>query len=165
MRDWRILLSHNHWLTLNVGHHEVHLCARCSGTVLGYFSSQLVQSFMYFTGFGSLNPFWQVTFAFVLALPSGADWLTQTWRLRLSTNRIRFLAGVLIGVGAGLLSFSSLPGLTKLLILASSSLGVIFAGYLGRMLMEKHGRIYSRHSPVTGVREITSSRVFREVEG
>jgi uncharacterized membrane protein len=132
MRDWRLLLSHNHYLTIKIGRHEARLCARCSGTVLGYFSSQLLQPFTYSIGFGSLNPLLQVVLAFSLALPSGIDWLTQTWGFRLSTNRTRFLVGLLIGIGAGLLGLSSQPSLTKLLILAYSSLGVVSIGYLGR---------------------------------
>jgi len=134
MWDWRLLLSHNHWLTLRLGPHEVRLCARCSGTVLGYLSSRLLQPLIGQAGFSILDPFWQVALAFALALPSGIDWLTQTWGLRLSTNRTRLLAGLLIGIGAGLLGLSSLPSPTKLLVLACSSLGVVFIGYLGRRL-------------------------------
>jgi len=147
MRDWGLLLHHNHWLTLRMGRHELRLCARCSGTVLGYFSSQLLQPFIYLVGFGTLNPPWQVALAYALALPSGIDWLTQTWNLRLSTNRIRFSAGFLIGIGAGLLGLSSLPSLTKLLILAYSSLGVVSMGYLGRRLMRPTGPSHRMSSP------------------
>jgi len=90
---------------------------------------------MYLVGFDLLAPLWQVALAFALAMPSGIDWLTQTWGFRLSTNRIRLLVGFLIGAGAGLLGLSSLPNAMKLLILAYSSSGVILAGYLGRIIL------------------------------
>jgi uncharacterized membrane protein len=144
--DWRLLLRHHHWLTLRVGSHRVSLCARCSGTVLGYACSLTLQPLVYLVGFGLLAPFWQVIFAFVLALPSGIDWLTQTWGLRLSTNRIRFSAGLLIGGGACLLGFSSLPSITKFLILANSAVAIMCIGYLGRRLTRTN-HPYSRVLP------------------
>jgi len=136
--DWRHLLRHNHWLTVRIGKNEVSFCARCSGTVLGYFSALLLQPLTVLAGFYSLAPLFQVIFAFLLALPSGIDWVTQTWGVRMSTNRIRFSLGLLIGGGACMLGLSSLPNLTKLLILSYSSVAVMSVGYLGKHLARAH---------------------------
>ncbi|MCJ7634716.1 DUF2085 domain-containing protein [Candidatus Bathyarchaeota archaeon] len=130
--DWRHLLRHNHWITIRIGKTEVGLCARCSGTVLGYFSALLLQPLTFLAGFDSLAPLFQVIFAFLLALPSGIDWVTQTWGVRMSTNPIRFSLGLLIGGGVCVLGLSSLPNLTKLLILSYSSVAVVSLGYLGK---------------------------------
>ncbi len=135
--DWRHLLRHNHWLTIRIGKNKVSLCARCSGTVLGFFSTFLLLPLTFLAGFKSLAPLFQVIFAYLLALPSGIDWLTQTWGVRMSTNSIRFFLGLLIGGGACMLGLSSLPNLTKFLILSYSSVTVVSIGYLGKYFARK----------------------------
>lgn len=130
--NWRSLFRHNHWLTLNISNHQIHVCARCSGTVLGYFSALCLQPLILLTGFGSLTSFLQVIFAFIFALPSGVDWVTQTWGLRLSTNTIRLFVGFLIGNGIYLMNLSSLTYLLKVITLSYLTFATISLGYLGR---------------------------------
>jgi uncharacterized membrane protein len=132
MRDWRLFLRHNHWLTLRVGGHAVQICARCSGTVIGYFSSIVLGSLVYALGFNRLGSTSQLLVALAFAAPSGVDWVSQTWRLRLSTNNTRFMVGLLIGFGAGLLGLSALTREAKIAFMTSTALVVVSAGYLGR---------------------------------
>lgn len=153
--DWGRLFRHNHWLIVRIGKNEVGLCARCSGTVLGYFSTFLLHPFAFLAGFGSLSPLHQVIFAFLLALPSGIDWVTQTWSIRMSTNRIRFSVGLLVGCAACILGLSSLPNFTKLLILSYSSMTFVAVGYLGKRLVTH--AIYGRRRTVQLLDEIESS--------
>lgn len=137
MRDWRLLIRHNHWLTLRIGGHEARICARCSGTVIGYFSSILLRSLVYALGFSLLSPTSQLLIALAFAAPSGVDWVSQTWGLRLSTNSTRFGVGLLIGFGAGLLGLSALAREEKIMFLTSTAVATISAGYLGRRPMRQ----------------------------
>lgn len=130
--DWRPLLRHDHWLTIRFGNHYVCLCARCSGTVLGFVSTLLLAPFFFLATYRTLAPSVQIVLALLLALPSGIDWITQKWGLRKSSNPTRFFVGVMIGSGACILGSSSLPSLVKSLILASSAIFVMLVGYLGK---------------------------------
>ena len=132
--DLQRLLSHNHWFTLEIGTYRIHLCSRCSGTVIGYFLFIFALRSLDMTSFHSLSSLQQFSASFLMGLPSGVDWLTQTWKLRESTNKRRLIHGFLVGAGAALLSMSSLPNLSKTLSLASSASVVVGAGYLGRWL-------------------------------
>jgi uncharacterized membrane protein len=132
--DWRILLAHRHWFTVRLGAQSVRLCARCSGTVIGYFLSFLLLRSLDLTGFYALPLFQQFFLSFSLGIPSSIDWLAQTWGLRESTNSRRLVAGFLIGSGAALLTMSALPSLWKTLTLTGPASAIILAGYLGRRL-------------------------------
>ena len=132
--DLQMLLAHTHWFTLRFGTHRVRLCARCSGTVIGYFLFILALYSSDMTGFHSLSSLHQFSISFLMGLPSGIDWLTQTWGVRESINKQRLIFGFLVGSGAALLSMSSLPNFPKTLSLTVSASVVIGAGYLGRWL-------------------------------
>ncbi len=136
--DLQRLLAHNHWFTLGIGTYRVRLCARCSGTVIGYFLFFLAFRSSDMTSFHSLSSLQQFSASFSMGLPSAVDWLAQTWGLRESTNRRRLIFGFLVGSGAALLSMSSLPNLPKTLSLAASASVVVGAGYLGRWLRRMH---------------------------
>ncbi len=143
--DLQRLLAHNHWFTLGTGTYRVRLCARCSGTVAGFFLFLLAfrnANLESFHGFSTLQQF---SLSFLMGLPSAVDWLTQTWGFKESTNRRRVAFGFLVGTGAGLLSLSSLPGFLRTLSLAASAFTVIAAGYLGRWLLRMRATSYLVH--------------------
>lgn len=134
MPVWSVILAHRHWVTFRLWEHEIRLCARCSGTVIGYFSTIFFLSLADLSSFHLLPPLGQISISFQLALPSAIDWLTQTWGYRTSTNSLRLSLGFLVGFGAGLLSLSPLTGTTKTLSLACLAFLVIAMGYVGRKL-------------------------------
>ena len=132
--DWHILLAHNHWFTVRLGTHSVRLCARCSGTVVGYFLFILLLQSMDLTAFHTLSAFQQFLLSLLLGIPTAIDWLMQTWGLKESTNSRRAIVGFLVGSGAALLTMSAHPSLWKTLALAGSASAIILAGYVGRWL-------------------------------
>ncbi|MEM2922100.1 MAG: DUF2085 domain-containing protein [Candidatus Bathyarchaeia archaeon] len=132
--DWQILLAHRHWLTIGFRSRSVRLCARCTGTVVGYLLSIMFLKNLDLTGFLALSPTIQFTLAFILGLPSAVDWLAQTWKLKESTNNRRVLVGILIGSGVALLTVSTLPRTLKTLALAIPASVTISAGYIGLRL-------------------------------
>ena len=132
--DLQRLLAHNHWFTLGTRKYRVRLCARCSGTVVGYFLFILAFRSSDMTSFHGLSSLQQFSASFSMGLPSAVDWLTQTWGLRESTNRLRLVFGFLVGSGAALLSMSSLPDFLKTLSLVASASVIVGSGYLGRWL-------------------------------
>lgn len=125
MELWQ-LFAHRHWISIKVSGNVIRLCARCSGTVLGFF-------FIIFYSFilpikNSLPPHF-VGLCVLLALPTALDWLTQTWRLRESSNKLRLLTGFLEGIGVGLLSFINIDKVSKYILLISLSTSVMILGY------------------------------------
>ncbi|MEM2094826.1 MAG: hypothetical protein QXI32_05970, partial [Candidatus Bathyarchaeia archaeon] len=59
--DWQILLAHRHWLTIGFRSRSVRLCARCTGTVVGYLLSIMFLKNLDLTGFLALSPTIQFT--------------------------------------------------------------------------------------------------------
>jgi uncharacterized membrane protein len=132
--DWQTLLAHRHWFTLEFGARRIRLCARCTGTVAGYFLFTVLLQVLDLTGFHALPSFLQFFLSFTLGLPSAIDWLAQTWRLKDSTNARRVMVGALIGAGAALLTVSTLPRTLKTIALAGPASATILVGYLGRKI-------------------------------
>jgi len=99
------LLSHHtadkihRCLRLNFGSHQLHLCARCTGSYLGimtgFFSLYLFKH--------ALNEVQLVFLICLLALPALLDWSTQKLDLRESANEIRVATGFLLGLGSVLI--------------------------------------------------------------
>jgi uncharacterized membrane protein len=93
----RLLLEHHPpWLRsrcISIGIHgrRVHLCARCTGTVIGVISNIVLRS-------GVCDPL-LIT---ALATPATLDWATQKLGYRESSNPIRLLTGYLLGLAVGL---------------------------------------------------------------
>jgi uncharacterized membrane protein len=100
---WEILISHHlphrlgRTLALPLGQRTIHLCARCTGQVLGLLTILLI----FLVGRplipSLLTP--QVQLLFALApLVAAVDWLTQSLGWRESNNTLRLLSGVLLGM-------------------------------------------------------------------
>ena len=96
-----LLLSHhteeyyNRTFTLSFRGKEVHFCARCSGVILGFIGGLLVTLFINF----DIQPFYALIGAVGLAIPATIDWGTQKLGYRESINPIRFISGLLLGMG------------------------------------------------------------------
>jgi len=88
----RLLVEHHPpWLrdrclSLKLFNKRLYLCARCTGTVLGFATASII-SYM-------LSPYLVV----FLALPAMIDWGTQKLCLRESSNRLRVLTGFSLGI-------------------------------------------------------------------
>jgi len=107
--DWDKMLSHSHWVTFNLMGKSVRLCARCLGTVLGFSITFLTLTLIKID-----DPLSVVSFCCLLCAPSIVDWITQSWGLRDSSNRLRLLGGFMQGSGITLFSTLSLPFSLKL---------------------------------------------------
>ena len=75
-------------------------------------------------------------FSLLLTLPSIIDWTTQSLGFRQSNNGLRFATGFLEGVGVAFLGLLEISALLRLLVLAGIGLGVLCAGFFGRMLVQ-----------------------------
>jgi uncharacterized membrane protein len=120
------LFAHRHWITLKFFGNSVRLCARCSGTVLGFF---FVTIYSFILPIKNSLPPQFVGLCVLLALPTAIDWLTQTWRLRESSNKLRLFTGFLIGVGVGLLTLIDIGRVSRYILLVGLSSSVVILGY------------------------------------
>ncbi|MBD3205251.1 DUF2085 domain-containing protein [Candidatus Bathyarchaeota archaeon] len=127
MEYWR-LLAHNHWITLDFKILKVRLCARCSGYLIGLFSSLFAMN-KFETWFFTANPLYLGSLVSVLATPLIIDWLTQSWGWRSSTNQKRLITGILMGFATTIFSAMSLNTLTKEILFAVIMSSVIFLGH------------------------------------
>lgn len=139
MEYWR-LLAHSHWLTLRVLGREIRLCARCSGYALGLLSSAALRYSFGLGPFTSLNVGLQFLVCLLLILPLTFDWLTQSWGLRESNNRLRLLTGAMLGVGTSLfLLIGALPPLKNSYYL-SAAIVIAILGSMGELLDKRLSR-------------------------
>lgn len=100
MELWR-LLAHNHWFTVNLCGLRVRLCARCSGYLIGFAAPFIFLGNL----FGSVELTGVPGYVFLaLAAPLVLDWVTQSWGYRESTNGVRLVTGILMGVDVFLFS-------------------------------------------------------------
>lgn len=78
--------------------HQFPVCARCTG-----FYISLIMYFTYtYYFFVDYNPS-LLTFAILLLVPTAIDGLTQFFEYRESNNTLRFITGMLGGLGLGIL--------------------------------------------------------------
>jgi uncharacterized membrane protein len=128
---WK-LLAHNHYFTLNIFGHKLRLCARCSGYLLG-----ILTSIFYFNYLSNPLVFLDLGFqqqtCVILALPYALDWITQSWGFRESSNPVRLVTGILLGVD--LILFSSIGSSLQesRITFVGGVLFVAFIGYLGKL--------------------------------
>lgn len=134
---WEKLLAHRHPITLHAFGRELHLCARCSGIVLGFLGSTSALTLLTPLVSYSMSLYIIVLISLLLAIPSIVDWITQTVGFRQSNNGLRLRVGFLEGVGVGFLGLADIPTVTKLIILTVFILIVLSIGFFGRKLMQK----------------------------
>ncbi|MFH0897806.1 MAG: DUF2085 domain-containing protein [Candidatus Bathyarchaeota archaeon] len=131
------MLAHRHWITVNAFNRELHLCARCSGIVLGFLGLEVILTIVTPLMSYSMPTYIVFLISFLLATPSIVDWITQSLDFRQSNNGVRLKVGLLEGFGVGFLSLADVSIITKLIILAAFSLSVVSIGFLGRKLTQK----------------------------
>lgn len=66
----------------------------------------------------------------LLALPLALDWVTQSWGLRDSSNALRLITGVLLGVDIFFFSRLDLP--SRRIVFIGETLAVTLIGYVGK---------------------------------
>jgi len=133
---WR-LIAHRHWITLKFLGNEIRLCARCTGYIIGLFTVLTINNTSGFSIFSTLNDTYQLILCILLVIPLAFDWITQTWEFRKSNNRLRFLTGLILGLGVALLSFSVATSQRKIILCVGLSVGITVLGLLGKMV-RKH---------------------------
>ena len=114
--------------THTVCNEKLFVCARCLGTYFGFIYSFILLILMY--GF-----FWaDVYFPWIVVffVPMAYDGLTQLFKFRTSTNRIRLITGYIAGVGLAYMFYAALsigifPG-TALYILPTIASFLVFSG-------------------------------------
>jgi uncharacterized membrane protein len=101
---WEILLSHHlparygRTFRLTFRHRSpLHLCARCTGQALGVATYLLILLLASARSESLLTPSVQLLFA-AAPLPAALDWLSQSLQRRESTNRLRLVSGLFLGM-------------------------------------------------------------------
>ena len=140
MSYWERLLAHRHWISLNIFGRELHVCARCSGVILGGLGSQIF--FITFASSGDISVSFHIGFivALFLALPAIIDWTTQKMGFRESNNGLRLTTGLLEGIGLTFLNLTDIQSPLKLLIVAAIGLSIMSVGFLGGKRVKKMSR-------------------------
>ena len=137
MPNLRRLLAHNHWLTLNVFGVELQLCARCSGTVLGFIGSKILLNTTFLMNY-SITFHIGFLVSLLFFLPTIVDWTTQSLGFRQSNNRLRLTTGFLDGIGIVFLGLADITFVAKFFILTISGLVVLSVGIFGRKITQKN---------------------------
>lgn len=137
LSGWERLLAHKHWISLNAFGRELHLCARCSGTILGGLGSQLLLPIYTILWGNSIPQYLGFLVFLLLAMPLIIDWITQSYGLRESNNGLRIVTGLLEGVGITVLILTDMQLQLKFLIVASISIGIMCIGLVGKRITQK----------------------------
>ena len=127
-------MAHNHWITLSLKGYEVKICARCSGYLLGFTAPHLGYRILGIDSPIFIDPFWQLV-CFLLALPLAVDWITQSWGLRRSNNRVRLLSGIFVGLGLFMFMGLGISLENKRVIFILATLMVTLIGEFGKSLI------------------------------
>ncbi|PMC36779.1 hypothetical protein CJ195_15250 [Bacillus sp. UMB0899] len=72
----------------------MNLCTRCFAMLLGYMCTPIALAI------NIVVPFW---ISIIMAIPLLIDGFTQRWGWRQSSNSIRFITGILFGIGQSIL--------------------------------------------------------------
>ena len=64
-------------------------------------------------------------------LPLTFDWITQSWGLRESKNNIRFITGIVLGLGVFYFSLIEIAVSLKRVAYLCSALTIVLIGFLG----------------------------------
>jgi len=104
--DWEILIAHHfpnryaRTIPLRVRGTWYHFCARCSGELVGFLALLIPYLALPAVGNAVATPTGGIVLGLLPAVPL-VDWLTQTTGGRESTNLLRVVSGVLLGLAFG----------------------------------------------------------------
>jgi len=137
LRNLEKLIAHNHWICCNVAGKEVHICARCLGTVLGFTFSKF---FLYTSSLGKYVTSVAVglPLSLMLIMPTVIDWMTQKMGFRQSRNKLRLVTGFLEGTGIIIFNLLNISLNLKYVIFTSFGVGVASVGILGKKLIQRN---------------------------
>jgi len=135
--DWTLLVRHNHPMTIGFGKTQISICARCTGTMLGFFSLMVLAQIANLSAFINLGLTQQLLICFLLITPLCFDWLTQTLGLRGSTNFIRSGTGLLEGLSVALLSMAAATIEFKFAIVSGVGAAIVMVGLLARRYVNR----------------------------
>jgi uncharacterized membrane protein len=110
----KALIAHRHWITINLCGRSLCICARCLGVVVGVLLLLITIPLFEFFIFYSLPVVYQLSICITFIAPATYDWVTQSWGLRASTNKLRISTGVLEGFGVALLSLATISTIYKI---------------------------------------------------
>lgn len=84
--------------TFNIRNHYFPVCARCTGFYIGAFT-YFIYAYFFYVQYTS----YLIIFALLMLIPAFLDGFTQLLNYRLSNNLLRFLTGIIGGIGLGIL--------------------------------------------------------------
>ena len=127
-------MAHKHWITLRVLNNEIRLCARCAGYIIGFYVISTLSAISSLSFLSRLNITRQLILCAIFSTPLALDWVTQTWKLRKSNNKLRFFTGFILGFGVFFLSLSNAAFHIKIILSISLSMGIITLGLMGKRI-------------------------------
>jgi len=148
---WEYLVSHHgpnrydRTLTLRIRARRVHLCARCSGQLLGFVAVLAAWATLRPVALGLTDPGVLVALALAPA-PAAFDWYLQSSGVRDSSNALRLVSGALLGGAfAGLIALlvsGALLDFVGGLVIFAAYVGLLFTGLwvngAWRKVIEEH---------------------------
>ena len=91
-------MPQNAWKKFFFRGHQFPVCARCTGFYITLFM-YFVYAYFFYIDYN----IYLISFAILLLLPSFIDGLTQLFELRESNNALRFITGLMGGIGLGII--------------------------------------------------------------
>ncbi|MEM4726912.1 MAG: DUF2085 domain-containing protein [Candidatus Bathyarchaeia archaeon] len=126
MELWR-LIAHRHWFSLRILGREFRFCSRCSGYLTSLLILTALTSIIGVNLLSLIREDLKVILSLLSVIPLSYDWLTQSWALRESNNKIRFATGIVMGFGVYTFSsINSSPNLkTSIYIISAAIISLI----------------------------------------
>lgn len=134
--EWWRWVAHNHWVAISPYGRSLRICSRCLGVMLGFTLLLVFTFFFEFSFFYSMHLHYQLSICVILASPAIYDWLTQRWRLRESSNKLRVSTGILEGSGVALLSLATISTISKITFFLFIMICVLNLEILGKKFIK-----------------------------
>lgn len=140
MELWR-LVAHRHWFTLRILGREFRLCSRCSGYLTSLVALTVLTNITSIDLISPIGEDLKMALSLLSIIPLSYDWLTQSWGLRESSNKIRFITGMAMGFGVYIFSLINLSPNLKTSIYILSAVVILLIGIMGikrKMMLKPH---------------------------
>lgn len=130
MELWR-LIAHRHWFSLRILGREFRFCSRCSGYLTSLLTLTALTSIIGVNLISPIKEELKLILSLLLVIPLAYDWLTQSWGLRESNNKIRFATGMAMGFGVYIFTSINLsPNLKSSIYILSAAI-ISLIGLMG----------------------------------